>query len=80
MNQTVYYCICRGVQNPFMNRISHVIKVYETTLDKIDEIHRREVAPFYSEGIYDLHTLIIDRPADLNFLKLLAQAEREKAK
>lgn len=72
----VYYVISHYLQNPMMITIHHVVKVHETTLDKIDQIYEREVVPLQATGMH-LTTLILDRPANLDFLKQLEQASKE---
>lgn len=72
----VYYCICRGVLNPGNMRISHVMKAIPTTLDQLGQLYKQEVEPLYSQGLYDLHTFVIERPADVNFLAKIADQAR----
>lgn len=76
--QEIYYLICRGIHTQRGLRISHVMRVYETTLDHLDAIYTSEVAPLYNQNIYDVHTMILERPANLDFLKQLAQAPASK--
>lgn len=73
----VYYLISRNVQTPSMIMIHHVLKVVETTLDKVDAVYQREAYPFIAQGI-NIYTLILDRPANLDFLKQLEQANKEE--
>lgn len=78
--QPVYYLVCRQVQLPGVwVQIGHVQKVFETTLDKIDALYRQEVAPLQSVGI-NVYPLILERPANLDFLKQLEKAENQGGK
>ena len=75
----IYYVISRGVTNQQMAMIYHVIKVVETTMDQLNAVYQREVLPLINQGV-NVYTLLLDRPANLDFLLKLAEAEKASAK
>lgn len=71
----IYYVIARSNSTPQMVMTYHVIKVVETTIDQINAVYQHEALPLIARGI-DIYTLIFDRPANLDFLTKLAEAEK----
>ena len=76
----IYYVISRGVLNPQGIMIHHVLKVVETTLDRINDVYQREALPIIDQAQFNVYTMMIDRPANLDFLLKLAEAEKASAK